>query len=207
MPNPFDVFWEDRPAAPVTTKVVKKIKPKADHAEARQIYESYLIKSAYLKKQQAYAERVAQATNGPSKTPVMPLATMGTHGGPLLCDECLKPMILEGGKFHGAYVNKAWEKNPDPSWVSYIKGGMVVRIVDNGTLRIYHGYVALDGCCDTIAEEKRKRLEETFVRDRSKDDLLLAFLEEEFPTRVNELFNEILTVMFKDYLRFGVNKC
>src|SRR5439155_2782713 len=66
-----------------------------DHTEARAIYQAYLKKREELEVHRAYAERVARATGGPGQTPVRPLATMGTDGGPLLCDYCGKPTVLE----------------------------------------------------------------------------------------------------------------
>src|SRR5687768_6309548 len=63
-----------------------------DHTEARSIYQAYLKKAAELRVHQDYAERVVRATAGPGQTPVRPLATMGTDGGPLLCDRCGKPI-------------------------------------------------------------------------------------------------------------------
>lgn len=206
MPNPFESLWEDRPMAPLVVTATKKIaKPQWDFAEARKIYDTYLVRAAYLKKQQAYADKVAKATDGPSKTPVMPLATMGTNGGPLLCDHCHKPMILEGGKFNNIHADKAWEKNPDPKWVSYIHGGMVVEIVDNGTLRIYHGYPSQPEHCCNLALKKRQAEEAAFVQDRSKDKLIIAFLEQEFPDRVNELLTGIMNLIFKWSPGFGIN--
>src|SRR6266511_899999 len=76
--------------------VKEKAKPKPkpqkvqDHAEARAIYQAYLKKIEELEVHRAYAERVVKATGGPGQTPVRPLATMGTGGGPLLCDQCGK---------------------------------------------------------------------------------------------------------------------
>src|SRR5262245_58664166 len=110
-----------------------------DHTEARETYQDYLKKTEELEVQAAYADQVAQATAGHGQTPVRPLATMGTNGGPLLCDHCGKPIVLEGGPFHGVTADVAWKKNPVANWASWILGGMVVEIQTNGTLRIYHG--------------------------------------------------------------------
>ena len=84
--------------------------PKAarDHSAARAIYQAYLQKVEELEVHRAYAERVAKATAGGGQTPVRPLATMGTGGGPLLCDYCRKPIVLEGGAFHGVTADVAW---------------------------------------------------------------------------------------------------
>src|SRR6185312_17136902 len=97
-------------------------------------------RSAVLERNRRFASDVVRATSGDGQTPVEPLATMGRHGGPLLCDVCAAPMILEGGGFHGVNADRAWEQNPHEGWVSWIAGGMVVRIETNGTLRIFHGY-------------------------------------------------------------------
>src|SRR5262249_13686548 len=107
-----------------------------DHTEAREIYQAYLKKIDELELHRAYAEQVANATAGRGQTPVRPLATLGTNGGPLLCDHCGKPIVLEGGRFHGVAADAAWERNPSDDWTSWILGGMVVEIRCNGTLRI-----------------------------------------------------------------------
>src|SRR5437764_4565682 len=95
-----------------------------DHSEAREIYQAYLKKVRELEVHRAYAEQVARATAGRGQTPVRPLATMGTGGGPLLCDHCGKPMVLEGGLFHGVAADAAWGRNPSDGWTSWILGGM-----------------------------------------------------------------------------------
>src|SRR5204863_4357056 len=121
-----------------------------DHTEAREIYQAYLKKREELEAHRVYAEQVAEATAGHGQTPVRPLATMGTNGGPLLCDHCGKPIVLEGGSFHGITADVAWKQNPVENWVSWILGGMVVEIQTNGTLRIYHGYPGRGNnyCCN-----------------------------------------------------------
>src|SRR5207237_5126344 len=83
-----------------------------DHTEAREVYQAYLKKIEELEAHRAYAEQVAEATAGHGQTPVRPLATMGTNGGPLLCDHCGKPIVLEGGRFHGVAADAAWEEHP-----------------------------------------------------------------------------------------------
>src|SRR5438477_12727377 len=110
------------------------------HAAAKAMYQDYLARSAVLERNRRYAADVAKATSGSGQTPVEPLATMGKGGGPLLCDVCRKPMILEGGGYQGVHADEAWRRNPNKGWRSWISGGMVVRIETNGTLRIYHGY-------------------------------------------------------------------
>ena len=83
-----------------------------DHTEAREIYQAYLKKMEELEAHRAYADQVAEATSGQGQTPVRPLATMGTNGGPLLCDQCGKPIVLEGGPFHGVTADADGESQP-----------------------------------------------------------------------------------------------
>lgn len=194
-------------------------KKKADHTEARQIYQAYLKKNAELELLQAYADRVAKATSGRGQTPVRPLATMGCDGGPLLCDQCKKPIVLEGGQYHGMHADAAWKKNPNPDgkWTSWILGGMVVEIQTNGTLRIYHGYPGQHNkhCCnvasreDTAAREKWEASPESRKRVE-KLDLLLAFIQDEFPNMSSEehdaLLNKIVDTMYSFDPGPGINR-
>src|SRR5439155_142786 len=53
-----------------------------DHTEAREVYQAYLKKIEELEVHRAYAEQVVKTTEGHGQTPVRPLATMGTNGGP-----------------------------------------------------------------------------------------------------------------------------
>src|SRR6202453_5059753 len=128
-----------------------------DHTEAREIYQAYLKKIEELEVYPIYAEQVVQATAGSGQTPVRPLATMGTNGGPLLCDHCGKPIVLEGGQFHGVAADAAWSQNPSDDWTSWILGGMVVEIETNGTLRISHGYSGRKNDCCEVAIRERAR--------------------------------------------------
>jgi hypothetical protein len=118
-----------------------------------------------------------KATHGAGMTPVMPLATMGCNGTALLCDYCGKPIILEGGKFHNAYADMAWALNPYPKWVSWIKGGLMVRILENGTLRIYHGYEGQSGHCDTIAKAQRDIADQAYKKDMNAITKMAKYLE------------------------------
>lgn len=189
-------------------------RPKLDHTEAKAIYEAYLVKAAELKRYQEYATMVAKATHGLSMTPVQPLATLGTDGGPLRCDHCLRPMILEGGQFHGVYVDEAW-KRASPTvnqirWLSYIKGGMVVYIAENETLRIYHGYERNPNDCCSVAIRELRAASDSFVKDTSKGKLINHFLEDEFQDmdmkERNRLFSDIFRVMFSFDPGLGVNR-
>jgi len=198
-------------------KVEEEAKPEPeevqDHTEAREIYQAYLKKIEELEVQRAYAEQVARATAGHGQTPVRPLATMGTNGGPLLCDHCGKPIVLEGGKFHGVAADAAWKKNPSDSWTSWILGGMVVQIQTNGTLRIYHGYPgrANNHCCNVASQEDKKAREKfRSGKGSEKLNMILAFLEHEFPDRTGEehydLLSKILDTMYAYDPGIGINR-
>lgn len=184
-----------------------------DHTEARDIYRAYLKKVEELEAHRAYAEQVARATAGHGQTPVRPLATMGTDGGPLRCDQCGKPIVLEGGPFHGVAADVAWKRNPRDDWASWILGGMVVEIQTNGTLRIYHGYPGRNDkhCCNVANRELEKARAAFDPRKRAeKRDLLIAFIEYEFPDKTREerrdLLSSILDTMFGFDPGLGVNR-
>jgi|GEM_PF-1847446 len=196
-------------------KPTPKPKPQKvlDHTEARGIYQAYLKKIEELEVHRAYAERVAKATGGPGQTPVRPLATMGTDGGPLLCDHCGKPIVLEGGPFHGVGADVAWKQNPSANWLSWILGGMVVEIAINGTLRIYHGYPGGHNkfCCN-VARRKEEKAQEQFQSSKTPETfhMIMAFLEDEFPDMTErarlDLLNEILNTMYSYDPGIGVNR-
>jgi len=184
-----------------------------DFTEARGIYQSYQVKIAELEAHRAYADQVVEATSGPGQTPVRPLATMGTDGGPLLCDHCRKPMVLEGGQFHGVVADIAWKKNPSDNWASWIRGGMVVEIETNGTLRIYHGYPGRSSshCCNVASREgKKARAKFKSRMDPEKRNMIRAFLEHEFSDmpkeRRLELLNKILDAMYSYDPGIGINR-
>jgi hypothetical protein len=183
-----------------------------DHSEAREIYRAYLKKTAELEAHGAYAEQVARATAGRGQTPVRPLATMGTNGGPLLCDHCGKPIVLEGGPFHGMAADVAWKKNPRDNWTSWILGGMVVEIQTNGTLRIYHGYPGRSDDCCGVASRERQRARAAFASGKGaeKQDMVLAFLEQQFPDMTGEehleLLNRILNAVYSYDPGIGINR-
>jgi hypothetical protein len=184
-----------------------------DHTEAREIYQAYLKKIEELEVHRAYAEQVVQATAGHGQTPVRPLATMGTSGGPLLCDHCQKPIVLEGGRFHGVAADVAWKRNPNRDWTSWILGGMVVEIKTNGTLRIYHGYPGRNrsDCCN-VASREYEEAREAFEpgRGTEKRDIILAFLEQEFPATTGEehldRLRKILDTMYSFDPGLGINR-
>jgi hypothetical protein len=203
------------PLGVVKEEVKPQPKPQAvpDHTKAREIYQTYLKKIEELEVHRAYADRVARATGGPGQTPVRPLATMGPDGGPLLCDHCGKPIVLEGAPYHGMTADVAWRKNPRGNWRSWILGGMVVEIALNGTLRIYHGYPGghNDYCCN-VARRKEEQAQERFKSKKRPEtfQLLLAFLEHEFPDMVERarvtLLNEILQTVYEYDPGIGVNR-
>ncbi len=184
-----------------------------DHTEAREIYQAYLKKVEELEVHRAYADRVVEATAGGGQTPVRPLATMGTDGGPLLCDHCGKPIVLEGGGFHGVTADVAWMRNPRDGWRSWILGGMVVEIQTNGTLRIYHGYPGRNDrqCCNAARrEDEGARAAHDSSKRSEKRDVLLAFLQHEFPDMTADehlaLLSKILHTMYSYDPGLGINR-
>jgi hypothetical protein len=200
-------------AAPADVPPASEPEPEPDHSEARALYRAYRDKEAELEPHRAYADRVAKATSGRGQTPVRPLATMGTGGGPLLCDHCKKPIVLEGGAYHGVHADVAWGRNPHDGWTSWILGGLLVEIQTNGTLRIYHGYPGGGGkqCCNAARREDDKAREKFVSRRRPEDfDRLLAFLEYEFPEMSERdrfyLLNQILNAVFSYDPGVGVNR-
>ncbi|MBY0457574.1 MAG: hypothetical protein K2V38_09575, partial [Gemmataceae bacterium] len=194
--------------------VAKAEPPKGpDHSAAREIYRVYLTKKAELDVHRAYAERVARATAGNGQTPVRPLATMGTGGGPLLCDRCHKPMLLEGGRYNGKTADAGWRLNPDPDWKSWILKGMVVEIVLNGTLRIYHGYPGANDkqCCNAARRQDEKAQQEfRSARPPGAFNQLRAFLADEFPDlddrARSDLLNEVLNTLYDYDPGIGINR-
>jgi len=184
-----------------------------DHTEARALYHAYLAKVEELEVHRAYAQRVVKATAGHGQTPVRPLATMGPNGGPLLCDQCHKPMLLEGGDYHGLTADVAWQRHGGGNWVSWILGGMVVELTTNGTLRIYHGYPGQDpsDCCNVATRERKKaRTKRKAHPGLENYNQLLAFLDQEFPAMPGDgrldLLNKILTLLSADDPGIGVNR-
>jgi hypothetical protein len=199
-------------AAAVEEKAEPEPEVVPDHTEAREIYQTYLKKTDELEVHRAYAEQVVKATGGPGQTPVRPLATLGPGGGPLLCDHCRKPIVLEGGNYHGVTADVAWQQHPVGNWRSWILGGMVVEIQTNGTLRIYHGYPGQDpGHCCNVASREDKKARTKFESLRRPDHFakILAFLEHEFPDMPREeqldLLSKILDTVFSYDPGIGIN--
>jgi hypothetical protein len=196
-------------------EVIPEAEVVEDHTEARAIYQAYRKRTKELEAHRAYAEKVAKATEGLSMTPVRPLATMGTDGGPLLCDYCKKPIVLEGGRFHGVTADEAWRRTPNPEdgWVSYILGGMVVEIQTNGTLRIYHGYPQHNDthCCNAASrEDENARAAFNSTKTSGSWKRILAFIEHEFPEmteeKQNDLLNDVMNTVFEYDPGIGVNR-
>jgi hypothetical protein len=181
------------------------------HAAAKAMYQDYLARSAILERCRRFADDVTRATSGSGQTPVEPLATMGHDGGPLLCDVCRKPMILEGGAYDGMYADEAWRRNPEKGWMSWISRGMVVRIESNGTLRIYHGYPGRSGCVRTADSADRKDRAEFRARSASdtsmaKLDLLSAYFKAELPENDSDhVLTDIYKVLFDYDPGLGIN--
>ena len=182
-----------------------------EHAAAKAMYRDYLARVAVLERQRRFAVEVERATSGSGQTPVEPLATMGKKGGPLLCDVCRKPMILEGGAFQGVYADEAWRRNPQKGWCSWISGGMVVRIETNGTLRIYHGYPGRSGCvqkADKADEKERAEFRERNDANEvsAKLKLLRMYFKAELPEKNSDaVLSDIYAVLFVYDPGLGVN--
>jgi hypothetical protein len=181
------------------------------HAAAKAMYQDYLARSPVLERNRRLAADVATATSGSGQTPVEPLATMGKNGGPLLCDVCRKPMILEGGGYQGVYADEAWRRNPEKGWLSYISHGIVVRIETNRTLRIYHGYLGRSGCVLTADQADKKARAEFRARSNSdasmaKLDLISAYFKAELPEHDNDaVLTDIYQVLFDYDPGLGIN--
>ena len=184
------------------------------HLEARQIYQRYLAKKAELELHQAHADRIVKATEGRGMTPVLPLATMGTDGGPLLCDVCEKPIPLEGGGYHGVSAHVAWDRNPkrDASWKSWILGGLVIELETNGTIRIYHGYPNQRGACcgKATAESDRARAAFDFSARLQKKRVVAPFVKEELLPGGSDrdqrnMIHKILDLLYGFDPGYGIN--
>jgi hypothetical protein len=203
----------DTPAEKDAAETTPELEEVPDHTEAREIYQAYLKKVEELEVHSAYADRVVEATAGRGQTPVRPLTTMGTNGGPLLCDHCGKPIVLEGGRFHGVAADVAWKRRPDDNWTSWVLGGMVVEIQTNGTLRIYHGYPGRNDkhCCNIARREDEKaRAAHDSSKRSEKRAVLLAFLQYEFPDMTGDehlgLLSKILNTMYGHDPGLGINR-
>lgn len=199
---------DDKLREPQASKKQVAKKPPRDLTKAREIYAAFKEKKELLKKHQEYAERVIKATEGYGMTPVEPLATMGCGGGALLCDHCGKPIILETAPYYNVPVDVAWGRQPEHlkmGWKSYIKGGMVVELQSNYTVRIYHGYIGSpDHCCEIASrEDKAKRDAFVFKIDKQLQD---DFLEVIIEFNKYEVYNELVNLMFSYDPGFGVNK-
>jgi hypothetical protein len=182
-----------------------------EHATAKAMYQDYLARAAVLERHRRYADDVLKATSGSGQTPVEPLATMGKSGGPLLCDVCGKPMLLEGGAYNRVEADAAWRRNPKKGWTSWISGGMVVRIETNGSLRIYHGYPGRSGCVLTADKADDKQRADFRARAKAMDvpgklELLSAYFKAELPEKdTDAVLSDIHRVLFVYDPGLGVN--
>jgi hypothetical protein len=182
------------------------------HADAKLLYLDYLARLEVLERHRAYAKAVAKATGaGSGQTPVEPLATMGKDGGPLRCDVCRDPMILEGGRYQGVFADEAWRKNPQKGWTSWISGGMVVQIEGNGTLRVYHGYPGRSGCV-TKADRADRAARAAFAKQANSADTstklaaVRAYLKAELPAQHNDaVMSDVYKVLFVFDPGLGIN--
>lgn len=181
------------------------------HAAARAMYQDYVARAEILERRRRYAADVVEATSGSGRTPVEPLATMGMSGGPLLCDVCRTPMILVDSAYNGMHADEAWRRNPEKGWMSWISGGMVVRIETNGTLRVYHGYLRRSGCVQTADKADKKDRAEFRERSNSdasmaKLDLLSAYFKAELPENDSDkVLTAVYQVLFDYDPGLGIN--
>lgn len=182
------------------------------HAAARAMYQDYLVRRVH-DHQREHANKIVKMIAGSSKTPVEPLATMGKDGGPLVCDVCGDPMILEGGGYQGVHADKAWATNPQEGWLSYISGGMTVLVETNGTLRVYHGYAGRSGCATDVDKNDqaardawRAAKDADGLTASDKLDLLSAYFRAELPECDSDDFlNQVYRVLFMYDPGPGVN--
>ncbi len=213
--NPFASIWDDRPTivkerpVPVATP---KPKPAVDHTAAKAVYDAYQVRKAELTPHRDYAKRIVTATAGGGMTPVKPFAVMGCGGGPLLCDHCHKPIPLEGGQYNNVPADQAWFANLQATdkWVSYIKGGVVVEIASNGTLRIYHGYQHNETACCQVAKRATDAADARFQPDKPDLTALMRFLRAEFPDRTDTdhcaVIGDVMLTLYSYDPGIGVNR-
>jgi hypothetical protein len=202
---------DDEEEEEIEEVIIEEVDP---HIEARKLYEAFMEREEMMEPHRVYCERLIRATASVrSQTPVMPLATMGTGGGPLLCDTCEKEFPLEGGQWQGVPASVAWPTRPNDSWCMFISGHVTFLQEDNGTFRAYHGYI--DRGCGGIAskEDEKQRAE---YRKTSKPvpshirKELSAFLQEERGmhdvTERNILIQRILNGLFGYDPGIGINR-
>lgn len=191
-------------------------KPRHDrHATARDIYQRYLAKKEMMRPHLAYSQRMIRALANRSQTPVMPLATQGTGGGPVLCDLCHEQIRLEGGPYHGVGAGLAWNRErerlgyePSAEWVSYILGHVYFLQETNGTFRAYHGK------CHPTAERQDAKNREAYVRPTLPANfrtIIHEFLQDEQgmfgkAEQREEIYQDIFRELFKYDPGVGVNR-
>jgi hypothetical protein len=150
--------------------------------EVRELYLQFLEKEEMMQRHKDYCRVMTRATASTRNglTPIEPLATGGTNGGPILCDMCAKPFPLEGNKFNGITADAAWDlPHPEPFY-SYIMGHLTLLTETNGTFRAYHGYEN-SGCGGraTLADRvARKEFQSSGLSSNERKTLKRFLLEE-----------------------------
>src|SRR5579883_494278 len=150
-------------------KPTPKPKPQKvlDHTEARGIYQAYLKKIEELEVHRAYAERVAKATGGPGQTPVRPLATMGTDGGPLCATTAGSRSSWRAGRFTESVRTSPGSRTPVPTGCLGFSAAWSSR--SQSTVRF--GFttaiqVAITSFAATWRGEKKRRRRNSYSRAR-----------------------------------------
>lgn len=192
------------------------------HQEARQLYQEFLDKEAMMQPHRDYCRKIIRATAARGgTTPVMPLAIMGTDGGPLLCDSCGKQIPLEGGPFNGRGAGDAWEAAGisanaqgrtrllgEDIWCSFISGGVTFMQESNNTLRVYHGYES--GCMRKDPKEKeRASFQRKSMPFETREKLDAFLLEEQGIADKDQrkmVVNTIISALFSYDPGIGVNR-
>jgi hypothetical protein len=193
--------------------VIEEIDP---HVEARKLYEAFIEREEMMRPHREYCAQLIRATASVGgRTPVMPLAIMGTKGGPLRCDTCNRQFPLEGGQWQGVLAGKAWNHPDRPAdpWYMFISGHVTFLQEDNGTFRAYHGYIDR-GCGGKASKEDEKQRAEhrktTGPVPGHVRKELAAFLQEEHgvydATERNILIQRILNGLFGYDPGIGVNQ-
>lgn len=194
-----DFFESEVKAAPIIVDPFKEVRP---------IYQHYLDKAEELKPYQLHCKKLVRAMAPVGgQTPVMPLATMGPNGGPMLCDACGKQIPLEGGRFHGVSAGAAWNADAKDKWYSYILGGVTYMIEANNTFRLLHGYES--GGCFRVYDKKimSSTRPDFVITSNIRNKLTQLLIEEEgfAPDSAKEFTDKILRTLSQRDIGFGIN--